>query len=102
MLPVYVFDVSWWFSLVPSYAAPRPSTTRPTNDLKAKFEQDIKGATPKGTDTLSLRENVRKRGSIPNMTPSIGKLTCELFYFARRASRRSPSLFCRTVAAGVV
>lgn len=49
----------------------------PTNDLKAKFEQDIKGATPKGADTL--RENVRKRGSIPNMTPSLGKLTLNYF-----------------------
>ena len=37
------------------------------NDLKAKFEQDIKGATPKGTDTL--RGNIRKRGSIPNIGP---------------------------------
>ena len=75
-----MFDayVSWWFSLVPSYAAPRPATTMPTNDLKAKFEQDITDATPKGTDTL--RENVRKRGSIPNMTPSIGKLTREAFF----------------------
>ena len=40
-----------------------------TNDLKAKFEQDIKGATPKGTDTL--RGNIRKRGSIPK----IGKVS---------------------------
>ena len=36
-----------------------------TNDLKAKFEQDIKGATPKGTDTL--RGNIRQHGLIPNM-----------------------------------
>ena len=34
-------------------------------DLKAKFENAIAGATPKGTDTL--RGNIRKRGSIPNM-----------------------------------
>ena len=41
--------------------------TTGTNDLKAKFEQDIKGATPKGTDTL--RGNIRKRGSIPKIGP---------------------------------
>ena len=35
------------------------------SDLKAKFEQDIKRATPKGKDTL--RENIRTRGTIPNI-----------------------------------
>ena len=37
--------------------------TMSAGDLKAKFEQDIKGATPKGTDTL--RGNIPMRGSIP-------------------------------------
>jgi hypothetical protein len=37
------------------------------SNLKAKFEQDIKGATPKGTDTL--RGNIRVRGSIPTIGP---------------------------------
>ena len=36
-----------------------------TGNLKAKFEQEIKGATPKDTDTL--RENICKRGSIPTI-----------------------------------
>ena len=38
-----------------------------TNNLKAKFEKDIKGATPKGTETL--RRNVPRRGSIPTIGP---------------------------------